>query len=184
MKLVPSIAIGILICLSLSADSIFAMEKRKTCSGVDVKSIDISNILGETAFKSAKLVDITITSVVTANSISVGKRVEIIGPLLGSMDSNKIETTMTCEPQGLTLTAYVTRSANYNGSVLKNVPWRPKISLEVYLKQPKVLFKSVWRLRLDNGVEIGRSNLPPYADYVVTPAKEYPIVITKSLTAH
>lgn len=77
-----------------------------------------------------------------------------LGPVLGSMDSPKVETSLACTAKGIVLTATITRSADYHGAVLKNVLWRPKIEIVVVFRQPEIIFATTWRMRLTTGAEV------------------------------
>jgi len=97
------------------------------------------------------------------------------GPVLGSMDSQKVETDLLCTAKGLLLTATITRSADYNGSALKNAAWRPQINITIVLHQAEPIFQATWKMRLTTGAEVSRAETPLYAD------QRYPITVTKTI---
>lgn len=99
--------------------------------------------------------------------------VVVRGPVLGSMDSEKLNTDLACSSDGIVLTATVTRSANYDGSVMQNLNWFPQIKIVLVPRQAEVVFQTVWKMRLTNGRKIDRARTPPY------PEKKYPIAITR-----
>ena len=100
----------------------------------------------------------------------------IIGPVLGSMDASDVKTDLSCTPQGIALTATITRSADYNGSTLANVLWRPRIELSVVFHSSPLVFQAIWKMRLTTGAEVDHARTPPY------PEKSYPITLSTTLT--
>jgi hypothetical protein len=83
-----------------------------------------------------------------------GKEVKIIasGPVLGSLDSQNIETALTCTGDGLMLKGHLVRSAAYDGNALRNILWRPHIEVVVVLHARTTSFEAKWDMRLTNGV--------------------------------
>ena len=100
----------------------------------------------------------------------------VIGPVLGSMDASDVKTDLSCTPQGIALTATITRSADYNGSTLANVLWRPRIELSVVFHSSPLVFEAIWKMRLTTGAEVDHARTPPY------PEKSYPITLSTTLT--
>jgi len=96
-----------------------------------------------------------------------------IGPVLGSMDSRDVATDVAYSGGRLTLTATITRSADYQGGVHKNVLWRPRISVLLAPQRARLTFRVVWRMRLTTGAEVAHTRMPPY------PPQTYPLVVTK-----
>jgi len=107
----------------------------------------------------------------------MGKAVTVIavGPVLGSMDSHEIETRLECTTNGFALTATITRSADYSGSALKNLLWRPRIELAVVLKKPNVIVEVTWKICLTTGADLNHAQTPPYSE------QKYPITTVKTL---
>jgi len=102
-----------------------------------------------------------------------------IGPVLGSMDSRDVATDVATDVAysggRLTLTATITRSADYQGGVHKNVLWRPRISVLLAPQRARLTFRVVWRMRLTTGTEVAHTRMPPY------PPQTYPLVVTKTV---
>jgi hypothetical protein len=114
----------------------------------------------------------------TIETLDVGAQTQNIaivarGPVLGSMDSEKLKTDLTCSSEGLVLTATITRSANYHGAVRQNLLWFPQITVVVVPLISNMVFQTIWRMRLTNGKRLDRSRTPPF------PERKYPIAITK-----
>jgi hypothetical protein len=85
------------------------------------------------------------------------------GPMLGSMDSREVATSVECATDGATVTATLTRSADYAGGVKKNVLWRPTLSMKV-LPRAAAMLRVTWRMRLTTGAEQERAQTPPYPE--------------------
>ena len=98
-----------------------------------------------------------------------------IGPVLGSMDAKDIETTYTCDANGVELTATTTRSAEYVGGVLKNVRWRPQVEVVLKPRPGGTVLTSTWKMRLTTGAEVTRTRMAPY------PEVSYPVTVTKRI---
>ena len=84
------------------------------------------------------------------------------GPVLGSMDLPSIKTDLSCLPDGVVLTATITRSDEFNGAVLQNVTWLPKISLSLKLLQPSVMLHTIWKIQTTSGKEVTFAQTPPF----------------------
>lgn len=102
-------------------------------------------------------------------------QVTVLGPPLGPMDSSAIKTKIACSQSGFVLTATITRSAAFNGSVLQNALWQPRIRLLVRLRQRHVPFRTLWRMRTTNGVELTFAQTPPLR------GRRFPIVLARRL---
>jgi hypothetical protein len=96
------------------------------------------------------------------------ERIIALGPVLGSMDSHDVETAVSCSPRGFTVTASITRSAYYNGSILKNVLWRPKIEIEIAPTQPDYMLEVTWAMRLSNGAVVHHDLMMPKQNFPIT----------------
>jgi hypothetical protein len=109
--------------------------------------------------------------------IALGKAGNLValGPVLGSMDSSKILTEIDCSIYGVHLTAFVTRSADFNGAVHKNIIWRPAIEISLRLREPEIVVETTWRMRLTSGLEVDRAQTPGYR------AQSYPITAMQTL---
>ncbi len=103
------------------------------------------------------------------------KRINALGPVLGSMDSQHIDLSPACKPAGVVITATITRSADYHGAVLKYATWRPEVAIVLAVLQPNVVVMAVWKMRLSDGTEVHRAQTPPY------PVLEYPVIVTKTV---
>jgi len=150
-----------------------AKNSINACAGVEVISIGVSTDVS----RGGALLDASPTITVGPGG-GGGKAITIIaaGPVLGSMDSAKVKTDLVCTAKGLALTATITRSADYEGAVLANVHWRPRVTIAVVLRQAEVILQTTWRMRLTTGNELDHARTPPYAD------QKYPITVTKTLT--
>ena len=99
-----------------------------------------------------------------------------VGPALGSMDSRNLETDLSCSPEGVILTATIVRSADFQGAALKNVLWRPKISVTFSLRRDPALFRLSWAMRLTTGAAVSRAATPPFAE------RSYPVALEKMMS--
>lgn len=156
--------------LILAAPSADAEGLTKRCASMEVRSIKVS----------LKLVrdmplDAQQETIEPSDAGTVTQDIAIVarGPVLGSMDSEKVDTELACSSDGLVLTATITRSANYHGAVRQNLLWFPQITIVVVPLTAKIEFQTIWNMRLTNGKMVVRSRTPPY------PEKNYPITITR-----
>lgn len=168
---------AIVCSLGLSGTHANAQEIMKTCASAAVQSISLSAESEREIFLDA-MPEKPVIKIAPAPSSSTmpgaaGKAVTVIalGPVLGSMDSPKVETDLVCTAKGVALTATTTRSADYHGAVAKNVLWRPKIEIVVIPRQTEVIFETTWRMRLTTGVEVDHARTPPY------PEQKFPISV-------
>jgi hypothetical protein len=178
------IAIAGSLCLLAGAVNAQAI---KTCAGVDVRSVEVSADpdVSQNRSKSIFLprgpspsIDILTPAApkpgvenTTPQYVTILAR----GPVLGSMDSQKIETDFSCTANGVLLTAIITRSENYTGAVLKNAAWRPQLRALLMLHQSNVALETIWKMRLSNGNDVTNAETPAYA------TQQYPIVVTRTV---
>ncbi|MHB1678019.1 MAG: hypothetical protein ACYCSS_10865 [Sulfuriferula sp.] len=179
MKTVSILIKVFIVCsLWLSGTSASAQETMKTCTGAQVRLINVSGVYNKKNLLDAKP-EIIVVRALTSSTMpgATGKAVSIIalGPVLGSMDSPAIKTALACTAKGFTLTATITRTADYDGAVLANIIWRPKIEITVVLLQPEVIFETIWKMRLTTGAEVYLAQTPTY------PEQNYPISVTTAV---
>lgn len=173
--------VAIVCSLCLPGTRANAQEIMKACAGMEVRSIDISAepdrkvLLDATPEKPAIQIVPAPPSSTTPGASEKVVTVIALGPVLGSMDSPKVETCLACTAKGVVLTATITRSADYHGAVLANIIWRPKIEIAVALRQPEIILATTWRMRLTTGAELAHAQTPPYPD------QKYPITVTATV---
>jgi hypothetical protein len=92
-----------------------------------------------------------------------------VGPVLGSMDAENVETTRTCDANGVVVTATTTR---YDGGVQKNVLWRPRLEIVLVSRPAGTVLTTTWKMQLPSGAEVTRTDKPPY------PEVPYPVTVT------
>jgi hypothetical protein len=145
----------------------------KRCPAVDVQSVRVSAEFEPASGKPAS------TDVEKPETASPRGTLSAVarGPIFGSMDSHEVKTSLSCTAEGVTLTATITRAAGYNGSTLKNVLWRPKITVVVMPLRPEIHFDTVWQVKLSNGKELRRAATPPF------PEVDYPVVVKRVFSA-
>jgi hypothetical protein len=141
-------------------------EARLACSSADIQSISASR-----EFFSGLLQDGTPTLKLDSNPARAtpatppeAQTVYALGPVLGSMDSPEVTTDVACTPNGVEVTANVTRSAEYDGAVAKNVAWRPRLEVVLVLHAPQIVFESTWKMMLSTGTGVTSAETPPYPD--------------------
>lgn len=158
--------------------SSYAQEVTKRCAGADVRLIGVAAQVeqGAPPDDAPEIEIVSATSPVTGRG-SAGKAVTLIavGPVLGSMDSRKVETELRCTAKGPVLTVTIKRSADYYGGVHKDVLWRPRIEIAVAPRRRNLTFQTIWAMRLTSGAELKRAQTSPY------PERKYPISITKMI---
>jgi hypothetical protein len=99
-----------------------------------------------------------------------------VGPALGSMDVKDVETTRTCDANGVAVTATTARSADYAGGIQKNVLWRPRLEIVLVLGRAGTVLTTTWKMRLTTGAEVTRTRMPPYPEVI------YPVTVTKQIS--
>lgn len=170
---------AIIVCfLSLLLPLGHAQESVKQCANANVRLIRIS-VDGREPFPDTtpQIIEAIPAQASETTSNVAGKAVTLVavGPVLGSMDSREIETGLECTTNGFTLTATITRSADYHGAVQKSVLWRPRIELAVVFKKPEVIANVIWKARLTTGADLNHVETPPYPD------QKYPITVMETL---
>lgn len=151
--------------------SVNAQERMKTCAGMVVRSIEMSQ-----EYQKGSTIDESPEQVEVVSSGPEGLvTIVALGPLLGSMDSRDVKTDFACTPEGIALTATITRSANFHGGVLQNFIWRPRITIVLALRQSEITVQAIWRMRLTTGAEQTHASSPPYPD------QKYPIIVTQTV---
>lgn len=84
------------------------------------------------------------------------------------MDSHDLETAVSCNPRGFTVTATITRSVYYNGSAAKNVLWRPKLEIAVAPTQSAYTVEVTWAMRRSNGAPVHHDLNMPEQEFPIT----------------
>lgn len=169
------IGVFIVAFLGLLGTPASAQEPIKTCAGVEVQSITTS--IQSENLDTANKVKIVLTQASTA-TVGTGKRVTVIaiGPILDVMDSSEVKTDLACTAEGIVLTATITRSANYRGSVLANVSWRPRIEATILLYQPEIILEARWIMRLTTGALVEQVE-----DRSFPGQQKYPIIVKQTI---
>ena len=139
-------------------------QKLEACSDANVKSIKTMREVSDEEMDSPPRAINWVKDPSSAGNIVV----TAIGPVLGSMDSPEIETTVACTMKGIMLTASITRSPFYAGSAMKNGPWRPRVEIVIAPTKSEMELQVVWEMRSNSGVT-------PYAK------RAYPMVITSTI---
>ena len=161
-------------CIGLTDGCAAAEDVMKTCNGVDIRVVHV----GSEIPKGLQQLDARPRLVVAAPASTPedqGERVTTItafGPMLGSMDSGDVNVSVACSATGFALTALITRSEDYNGAVLANILWRPKITLRVVRPRPEMTMDAVWTMRSTSGAQLARARTPPYLEL------KYPFTVT------
>lgn len=157
----------------------FASEPLITCSRIEVLSLNSSSV-GEREHVAAPnpLVKVKFESKGRVRTPAGIVHIIAIGPVLGSMDSRAVRIHSVCTKTGVSLSATITRSAFFHGSVLQNLIWRPQIAIVARLPSPEASFKITWRMRLTNGVEVSHAQTPTY------PMQRYPVILVRQIHRH
>lgn len=155
-----------------------AQEPVKTCPAVEVRSLEFSHIIGEAMLSWIDQPKIETISVHSENGKQrdSGKNEAVIiayGPVLGSMDSSSLSTSLACTSNGIAIDVTIIRSAYYNGSVLANINWVPKAEIRVTSDQPEMTIDVKWKMVLSNGATVSESQTPAY------PLRSYPVPVSK-----
>lgn len=156
-------------------------ETIKNCPGVEVHWVSLGAAAPpyETNFP-AKIATGKVGASSPDGVLSDMQEVVITGPVLGDMDSKKINVELSCKTASkLIVTATLARAATYDeGSYMHTIFWRPKIELWLTLRQPEIALEGRWDMRLTNGATVDRAstyNLPEQA---------YPVIVGVTLRAN
>lgn len=141
----------------------------KNCAGYSIQSASISAADGGSV-DWAKLRNTPSAYNETITQSNQTIVIQAVGPILGSMDGSDIKVITFCGV-GPALLATITRSSDFNGSVLQNINWRPIIQIEITPQQAQSNFQAIWLMRLDNGGTPVFTATPPYEPL------RYPIVV-------
>ena len=174
----------------VSSSCLFAITANaqviKTCAEVDVRSVEVSSDFDVSQNRSMSIflpagpgpaIDILVPQERKTAPESTQESVAVVarGPVLGSMDSRKIETSFSCTAKGVSLTSIITRSENYAGAVQKNITWRPQLHVLLVVHKSEATFETIWKMRLSNGSDVTHAETPSYA------TQQYPIIVTKTV---
>jgi hypothetical protein len=159
--------------LSLVGRSSYATEYVKTCSTAEILSVTVSEDRDwQTHHDFLPIVKAT-TPKPTSNAQNVGEKIlelTAFGPKLSVLDSREIDTIISCDEKGFTLSLTVTHSGE---AAIKNIPWRPKLVARVVPRHSGITARTVWHVRSNDGRELDR--LP------FNPPIKLPIEVTKKL---
>ena len=172
--------VAIIFCLGLAGACANEQQLMMTCSSAKVQLTNISEesdreVILEAAEKPALVIVSPPPSSTPPNTPEKTVALIAFGPVLGSMDSRKLETNFTCTTNGVALTTTIIRSADYHGAVQKNVLWRPKLQITIVPRGSEVIFEAIWKMRLTTGAELNHTRMPPY------PEQNYPITVTTTV---
>jgi hypothetical protein len=161
--------------IALFDKSMLAGEVYNSCAGVEVLSLQpiapltLQNSQDIDAIKPNIIVTKPVPSISSINKIVT---VVAVGPLFTSADSFETKNSiLICTRKGFNIITKVTRSAAFNGSLNRNMPWRPRT--EVTFRSPKnqVVVEATWRMVLDTGIEINRD--------ISNPKQIFPMTVEK-----
>lgn len=157
--------IALVLTLQLAGTLASAQDLQNDCAAAQVQIIRVAAI-HERSFELDAKPEIGIVSSSLIEKGSKNKVISVValGPILGSMDSATVKTILTCTEKGFALTAIITRSADYDGSVTANIIWRPKIEIVVAARRPSGIAEATWHMRLSNGNEVRQARTPGYPD--------------------
>lgn len=168
---------GVLCFVGALLTGLASAQESKVCPGAEIQSINVSAEIEKKAPLDTRPETIEIAPGYASNPNSRPAEGTVtavaLGPVLGSMDSPKVKTEVTCTANGFLLTATITRSADFHGAALQNVDWRPRATITVLLRQPEIAIETTWKVRLTTGVELHHAQTPPY------PERTFPIKVTK-----
>lgn len=147
-----------------------AQDLSASCAGAEVRSIDLSKETDPVwPLNTGPEIRVTRTAAETDVSVTA------YGPILSSADSPDVKVKIACIADGFRVEATLVHFGN--GSLLKNLLWRPQIHLNLLLHQPRVVMQAVWKMQNPSGRELKRVQTPPY------PEQKYPITLTETLRA-
>jgi hypothetical protein len=148
-----------------------ARRPGKTCNWGEIKSISVQRMvfshlspgLGIYAQPTRKEL---------GPSVSLERSLEllVVGPVLSLLDSEDIQTEVSCTKRGFVVTASIT---HIDGAALKNPPWLPGLKILGIKKRPALTAQVRWRMHLDDGTQL---------DHVPgDPSTRLPLLVTKEI---
>jgi hypothetical protein len=171
--------VALVALLGGSSSIAHAQKFVKECSGVHVQSITFlkqnSEPTAGDAQRAMPFIEMAPSAPPSGFKPIRSMTVIAVGPILGSMDSQDVATSIQCTRAGVALTAAITRSAEYHGGVKKNVLWRPRIKLVVVPLRTGATISITWRMHLTTGDEVDRAQTPPYQ------YQNYPVTVTRTI---
>lgn len=166
--------IAAFVCIAPADSSAATEDAMKTCGAGELRIVDVgSEVLRDPQqrLNARPRLMVAPTLTMPEGQREKGTIITALGPVLGSMDSHDVNLTVECTPTGFALNAQLTRSAEYNGSVLANILWRPKIIVGVTATRPEVTMHVVWTMHTSTGAPLGLARTPPY------PELQYPFTL-------
>ena len=100
------------------------------------------------------------------------------GPILDRLYSRDMKVNAACSAGGVTIEVNVTQLFAETGNALKNVPWRPLVTLKVTPRRSRARVESTWRIHLVGVGELARAQTLGF------PALNYPVSVAVTLAAN
>jgi hypothetical protein len=148
----------LLVAISAAANTQFALgevaEPKISCDLLDVRTVSNKALrMTNAGFKQDVGVGFVqqLSDGVPSDEVL---NVEVIGPILGSMDSRDISLSTRCAADGIYIRAATIRSVNYRGVALKNVLWRPLMSYQIVIHKHPIAISGEWQMFLSDGTPV------------------------------
>lgn len=154
-----------------------AEEIHTSCSEIEfISSYPLPAVTSLTLGNTQDLNDIVPSIVVTNRKTLVSPNEKIAtlvitGPRFTSADSELFETKLICNKKGFNIVSKITRSAAFNGVLMRNIPWRPRTVVTFKFQRSQVVVKAMWKMILETGIEIDRD--------IANPKQNFPTTVTK-----
>ena len=129
-----------------------------SCAGADVLSVSSVPVAVQSAVSAASPPPAPSLSVTAVTDDVVA--IEAIGPVLDQLCSRTVTARASCTADGVALEMTIVQLADQAGGALKNVLWRPVITVRVTPHRRALTAKATWRLRSARGVELDHPATP------------------------
>ncbi|HVB34554.1 MAG TPA: hypothetical protein VNJ52_09315 [Patescibacteria group bacterium] len=171
---------GLVLLAALAGSTAWAQHRAvMACPTVEVQSVSVFPQLAERGHfgRPTPQIDEVASSPRTPAPRAGKHAVKLIalGPVLGSMDSPRLDIAGACIEKGFALRVTLARSASFHGSAAKNVIWRPRITVVLRPRRPGAVLQVTWRMRLTTGAFPRQARTPGF------PMQKYPVKLTKRI---
>lgn len=129
-------------------------DLKRTCPAAEVEIQQIASVPESFSKRAAP------PSIVEEDGRGGRRRLLAMGPMLGAMDAQRPEVKPVCLRDGVAIVATIDRSGQFNGAVLANVNWRPRIVFEVEPRRGEVAVSITWKMR-QGRTEVQSARTPP-----------------------
>jgi len=171
-------AVAAMLTVIYFAIALSTPQNEKRCPLVSVRDLVVSSLPPSAVGSDPAPVIKIVPSRMSTSSLPQlyqALRVILDGPVVDSTNSIRLPIEINCTDQGLAVTANLSQSADY---ALQNVPWRPRVELELLVNQAQARLVGIepsitvyWTMSFDHALSEWTQRL----------TKQYPMIVKSSL---